>query len=191
MSLDQRLQRAVDAIGDTLRTQLTRELSSLNLSPPTDDQAIGRLADALRAMDHAKSLSDVLETLATAAGNESSRAGVFLISNHGVRSFRLFGFPAQYESAPLELPVTRTGVIGDAVQQRTTATSSEGPFDELPPDVKAIAIPLQLAGAPVGALYAEGADVATVEILARFASRALEALTAMKTARAVAEGRIA
>jgi len=37
-------------------------------------------------------------------------------------------------------------------------------------------------------LYVEGADLPTMEILARFASRALEALTAMKTARAIAEG---
>jgi len=191
MPLDERLQRAVDAIGDRLRDQLTEELSALNLTPPRDDAALGRLADSLRAIDYGKSLSDILETLATAASNESARAGVFLMSSGGVRSFRLFGFPARYEDAPLELPMGQSGVIADAIRQRVTATSAEGPFDQLPPDVKAVAIPLVLAGAPIGALYVEGADVPTVEILARFASRALEALTALKTARAVAEGNIA
>ncbi len=191
MTMDQRLQRAVDAIGDKLRDQLTQELSALDLTPPRDEAAIGRLADALRAIDHAKSLSDILETLATASGNEAARAGVFLMSGIGVRGFRLFGFPARYEDAPLELPMSRAGVIADAIRQRTTATSADGPFDQLPPDVKAVAFPLLLAGAPIGALYVEGADIPTVEILARFASRALEALTALKTARAVAEGNIA
>jgi len=188
MPLDERLQQAVDAIGDRLREQLTHELSALELAPPRDDAAIGRLADALRAIDYAKSLSDILETLATAAGNEAARAGVFLLSGVGIRAFRLFGFPALYEDAPLELPMSRAGVIADAIRQRTTAASAEGPFDRLPPDVKAVAIPLSLAGAPIGALYVEGADIPTVEILARFASRALEAVTALKTARAVAEG---
>ena len=53
-----------------------------------------------------------------------------------------------------------------------------------------MAAPLVLAGASIGALYAEGADPTTLEILTRYASRALEALTALKTARAVAEGQV-
>ena len=61
----------------------------------------------------------------------------------------------------------------------------------LPPDVTAMAIPIVLAGSPVGALYAEGADLPTLEILTRFAARALEAMTALKTARAVADGEVA
>jgi hypothetical protein len=190
MTLDDRLKKAVDSLGDKLRDEIAKELSSLNLGPPAGDAAIGRLADALRAIDVGTSLSDILETLATAASNESARAGVFLLSGGGVRSFRLFGFRARFEDAPAELPLARAGVIADAIRQRTMATSVDGPFDQLPPDVKAIAAPLVLAGAPIGALYAEGADATTIEILTRFASRALEALTALKTARAVAEGQV-
>jgi len=192
MPLDDRLQRAVDSLGDKLRDEIARELSALDLAPPGDDLAISRLADALRAIDYGRSLSDILETLATAASNESARAGVFLLNGNGIRSFRLFGFPAQFEGAPIEMPLARAGVIADAIRQRTTATASAGLFapstTSESPDVKAFAVPLVLAGASIGALYAEGADLPTVEILTRFASRALEALTAMKTARAVAEG---
>jgi hypothetical protein len=43
-----------------------------------------------------------------------------------------------------------------------------------------------LSGVVVAVLYAEGGDAATLEILARHAARALEALTAFKTAHAVA-----
>jgi hypothetical protein len=188
MNLDDRLKRAVDSLGDKLRDEIAKELSALDLAPKRDETALSRLADALRAIDYAKSLTDILETLATAASNESARAGVFLITGDRLRSFRLFGFPARFEDAPIDLPLARAGVLADAIQQRTAATTTVGPFDELPPDVKAVAFPLVLAGSPIGALYAEGADVPAVEILTRFASRALEALTALKTARAVAEG---
>jgi hypothetical protein len=205
MTLDERLQRAVDALGEKFnekfRDELTRELQSLSEdlkaqaqpapqppSPLPDNSAIIRLADAVRALDTAPTLSDVLNTLATCAGNESARAGVFVIRDNELRSVRLCEFPARYEDAPIALPLGEAGVLDEAITQRAVATSPTSPFDELPPDVTAIALPLVLAGASVGVLYVEGADLPTMEILARFASRALEALTAMKTARAIAEG---
>src|SRR5215472_6940109 len=97
MSLDDRLQRAIDTLGEKFnekfRDELTRELQSLSEdlkaqtppapqpppSPAPDNSAIIRLADAIRALDSAPTLSDVLTTLATSAGNESARAGVFVI----------------------------------------------------------------------------------------------------------------
>jgi hypothetical protein len=187
MTLDDRLKRAVDSLGDRLRDEIAKELSSLNLAPPADGSAMSRLAEAMSAIDHAKSLTDILQTLATAASSESARAGVFLLNGSAVRSFKLFRFPSQFDSAPIELPLSRGGVIVDAVRQRKTATTTTGAFDELPPGVQATAIPIVLVGAPVGALYVEGADVPTVQILVRFASRALEAQTAMKAARAFSE----
>jgi hypothetical protein len=190
MNLDDRLKRAVDSLGDKLRDEIAKELSSLTLAQPRDEAGItgiNRIADALRALDFAKSLTDILETLATAASNESARAGVFVISGDAIRSLSLFGFPATFEDAPIEMPLDRAGVIRDAIRQKVAATTTDGLFDTLPPDVTAMAIPIVLAGSPVGALYAEGADLPTLEILTRFAARALEAMTAMKTARAVAD----
>ena len=156
MTLDDRLKRAVDSLGDRLRDEIAKELSSLDLAPPRDDAAVGRLADALRAMDGATSLSGILDALATAASRESKRAGVYLLNGGRQRGFRVFGLPDN--------------------------------IDQLPADVKTV--PLVLAGAEIGAVCFDGADGATVEILARFASRALEAMTAMKTARAVADGAV-
>ena len=201
MTFDERLQRAVDTLGDKFREQfrdeLTRELQSVledwhaQIPPPppqpvVDTTAVVRLADAVRAIDTGSSLSDILHSLATSAGNESARAGVFLIRDDVVRSFRLCGFPARYEDAPVELPLSGAGVVRDAVEQRGTAISPASPFDDLPPGVEAVALPLVLAGSVIGALYVEGADVPTMEILTRFASRALEAQTAIKTARSIA-----
>ena len=37
MPLDERLQQAVDAIGDRLREQLQQEIATLNLAPAPDD----------------------------------------------------------------------------------------------------------------------------------------------------------
>jgi len=156
MTLDERLQRAVDSIGDKLRNDLVQELSGLSLKAPSDDASVGRLADALRAIDRATSLSEALEALATAVSKESPRAGVFLLSGGRLRGFRVFGLPDD--------------------------------VDQLPSQMKSV--PLVLAGSEIGAVYVEDAR-ATVEILVRFASRALEALTAMKAARAVVDGQIA
>jgi hypothetical protein len=187
MTVDDRLTRTVDAITEKLRDELTRELAASSLES-RDEAALGRLADAMRAMDYARSLTDILETLATAASNESARSGVFVITGGVVRSFRLFGFAARFEDEAIELPVDHAGVLTDAIAQRTVAASATSPFEgALAPGVNAIALPLVLAGAPVGVVYAEAADTAVLEILTRFASRALEAQTAMKTARAIAE----
>jgi hypothetical protein len=112
---------------------------------------------------------------------------VFVIRDGALHGVKLIGFPTRYEEAPV-LPLSDAGVLYQAVTEGVLAMSTASPFDELPPDVQAIAIPLVLAGTSVGALYVEGADVPTMEILTRFASRALEALTAIKTARAIAEG---
>jgi hypothetical protein len=191
MTLDDRLKRAVDSLGDKLREEIAKELSSLNVAPPGNGASMGRLAEAMSAMDHATSLSDILHTLGTAASVESARAGVFLLYGGSIRSFRLFGFPPQFDSAPIDLPLSTESVIADAVRQRTTATSVAGPFEEQRSGSNAVAVPLVLAGAAIGALYVEGADVPTAEILTRFASRALEAQTAMMTARAFSSGQVA
>lgn len=199
MTLDDRLKRAADTLGDRFREDIARELASLShewtassaaasASDAWTSGAVARLAEAMRAIDYAKSLSDILETLATAASNEAARAAIFLVRGTGIRSFRLFGFPAAFEDTPIEMPLSRAGVLRDAIAQRILVTGADSPFDELPEGVQATAIPLVLAGTAVGALYAEGADIPMLEVLTRFASRAIEAQTAMKAARAIAEG---
>src|SRR5438045_2471989 len=98
MNIDDRLKKAVDSLGDKLRDEIAKELSSLNLAPTSeDDAATARLADALRAIDTATSLSDILETLAATASKGAARAGVFLLSATGVRSFRISGFPMRFD----------------------------------------------------------------------------------------------
>ena len=158
MTLDDRLKRAIDSLGDKLRDEIAKELATLDLAPPQAAAAADRLVDGLRAIDQAASLSDILETLSTLVSMESARSGVFVMSGERLRGFRVVGIPDE--------------------------------VDQLPSDLKSF--PLELAGSQIGAVYVEiGADLAAIEILTRFASRALQAMTALKTARAVAEGQIA
>ena len=189
MTLEDRLKRAVDTLGDKFRDDIARELQSLSGEWATKARADGatiRLADAMRAIDNANSLSEILDALAAAVSNEAARTGIFLLRGDSLRSFRLFGFPAKFDEAPIEVPKGSAGVLRDAIAQQIVATSAVGQFDDLPEGVHATAVPIVLAGAPVGAVYVEGAEVATVEVLTRFAARALEAQTALKAARAIA-----
>ena len=164
--MDDRLKRAVESLSERLRDEITKELAALDLTPPpapapqaapVDAGAPARLADALRAIDQATSLTDILETLATMVSLESSRSGVYVKSGGRMRAFRAFDLPDDAAGLPADMT----------------------------------SLPLVLAGEQIGAVYTDGSNAATVEILTTFASRALEAMTAMKTARAVAEGQIA
>jgi hypothetical protein len=191
MTLDDRLKRAADALGDKLRDDIARELQAISGEWATADRgdaATLRLAEAIRAIDGGNSLSEILEGLAASVSNEAARSGIFLLRGGVLRSFRVFGFSSRQDEAPIELAMTAAGVMSDAIAQQTAATSATSPFDNLPEGVQATAVPIVLAGAPVGVVYAEGADLAIVEVLTRFAARALEAQTALQTARAVADG---
>jgi hypothetical protein len=149
----------------------------------TEEPAGQRLLDAVRTIDAAGSLAAVLDALAAFAAGEAFRAGVVLLRADRVRSWR--------DEDGLDLPLAATGFVADAVRTGFAAsTMAAGAASALFADAAAgaelHAFPLALSGVVVAVLYAEGGDAGTLEILARHAARALEALTAFKTARAVA-----
>jgi hypothetical protein len=180
MTLDDRLKRAVDTLGDRLREEITRELRSVTeeLSAeaqaqreaaiqaaiaasqpppsPVTESPLQRMLEAVRAIDQARTLSEVLDALLAGAVGEAPLAGVLLIRGEKATGWR--------EDRNLDLPLAEMSVA-DAVRLRLSEIGLD-----------AQVIPLSL-GAHI---------VATLEILARHASRVLEALTAFKTARAVA-----
>jgi hypothetical protein len=149
----------------------------------TEEPAGQRLLDAVRTIDAAGSLTAVLDALVACAAGEASRAGVVLLRIDRVRGWR--------DEDGLDLPLAATGFLADAVRTGFSAsTMAAGAASALFADAAAgaelHAFPLALSGVVVAVLYAEGGDAGTLEILARHAARALEALTAFKTARAVA-----
>ena len=224
MNFDDQLKRAVDTLGDRLRDDISRELrlitddlsasakadrdaaaadaaQAAEAAAPTaaDPAAAERLVDAVRAIDGARSLSEILDALTGSAGREAARAGVLLLRGDRLRGWRFVGFPASFDESTLDLSLGDAGIIAEAVEHKfATSTSASGrpapPFAELPDGVIAMAIPIALAGDVVAVLYADQGNpepgtlnpgLATLEVLGRHAARSLEALTAFKAARSI------
>jgi len=196
MTLDDRLKRAVDTLGDRLREEITRELRMVTEELSAEAQAqreaaiqaalaasqppvpeppapsltsIQKVLDAVRVIDNARTLTEVLDALLAGAVAEASLAGVLLIRGEKATGWR--------EERHLDLPLGEMSAA-DAVRLRLAETG--------PTAIDAQVMPVSLAGQVVAVLYAEGGEPAALEILARHAARALETLTAFKTARAVA-----
>jgi hypothetical protein len=164
--------------------------------------AAARLVEAIQLIDDARSLSEILDTLVSCTRREAARAGVLLVREPVLRGWRFVGFdPSLDNASALEVPIDAAGLVGDAVRTRTTALGRSpalpASFAQLPAGREAIAVPLLLEGKPVAVLYAdEGAgDPArplrkgVVEVLTRHAARALEAITAFRTAQAITGSR--
>src|ERR1051325_3226751 len=110
MTLDDRLKRAVDTLGDRLRDEISRELrivtnelsaeaqaqreaavqaalaasqppppAPLPEPPATGTLTLDNVLHAVRAIDNARTLTEVLDALLAGAVAEASLAGVFLV----------------------------------------------------------------------------------------------------------------
>jgi hypothetical protein len=199
MTLDDRLKRAVDTLGDRLREEIAREfrvvteeLSAQALaereaavqSARTPQQPDGtRILESIRALDEARSVTAALDTLVARAKAEASRAGVLLVRADRVRGWR--------DDEQLDLPVSETRLVAEVVRKgHAASTTASGtmmpPFDGAQAGTELHAFPLSLSGDVVAVLYAEGGNADALEIFARHAARVLESVTAFKTARAVA-----
>ena len=178
------------------------ELRSMELA------ASERLAEATRAMDRARSLSEILDTLASCAGREAARVSVLVVRGSHLRAWRFIGFgPRLDEAAQYEIPMADAGIIGDAVRTGapvsgdSAAQASAPSFAELPPGRETLALPVAMSGQVVAVLYAdqgpwEPEDAAalpllswpaSLEVMARHAARCLEAVTAHRAAQVLTE----
>lgn len=154
-----------------------------------------RLVAAIRALDAGQSLSDIMNTLVRCACAEAPRVGIFVREGSGLRSWKLIGFEHLSQDSALDLSLDSAGIIGDAMERGDVVSS--GPafqtmapaFAQLPPGRMAIAVPLVISRDVIGVLYGDAGSAgqawtdswtATIEILGRHATRALEVLTASK-----------
>ena len=163
-----------------------------------------RLAEAVRSISRARSLSEVLDTLVSSVGREAPRAGLFLVSGGRVHGWRFVGFdPAIERPESFVVPDDDAGLIADAVRTNAAVNnvggegsemSSAPAFAALPSGRECLAVPIALSDQVVAVLYADqgSADAEpapawmdAVEVLVRHAARSLEALTAFKAARAL------
>jgi hypothetical protein len=132
-----------------------------------------RLADAVRAIAGARSLTEILDTLVSCAGRESGHAGIWIIRGGRLRHWSATGD----DPAEPDLPLDDPGPVAAAARTNAVATSDGR-----------LAVPIAMAGQVVAVLFAHsGAAPGAIEIMARYAARCLEALTAFKAARALTE----
>jgi hypothetical protein len=166
------------------------------------DLAYGaRLVDAVRSLDEAQSLGEVLDALADCAGKEAARVAVLLVKGDRLAGWRLVGFGGQSpEPSSIQLDSESAGIAGAVVHtgvsvSRTSnmAGQPHSPHSALPAFAQgtdpslALALPILVGGRVVAVLYADApphdAPSASsrrslvLEVLARHASRALEAMT--------------
>ena len=160
-----------------------------------------RLAEAIRNLDEARGLSEVLERLASCAGNEVDRAAVLLVKGERLVGWRLAGFgPDAPPAKSIDLTPEQGGIAGEVVAtglpMSRSADATDGPG--LPPfaghaaHVHAMALPLRVGGEVVAVLYADAPRVdapssdarwpAMLDVLVRHASRVLEAMTVQQAA---------
>jgi hypothetical protein len=185
MTFEEQIASAFQTLTERLRGDVDREVqrrtaeiaaaaappaapARADASPPADSSSAARLTGAVRSIDAARSLTGILDALVTAARAEATRADVWL--SHGGQLH------------PWRSPES------DSVPETPTGS---------------LVVPIALAGADVAFLYADVREeettsgeprttnveqrTANLELLTRYAARSLEALTAFKTARALAQ----
>jgi hypothetical protein len=163
--------------------------------------SLERLVGALREIDGARSLSEVLNVLTRTASREAARVAVLLVRGEHLESWKFSGFGAALDAASqFAMPLTDGGLIAEAVRgaaavsaDSTDETSQPG-FASLPSGRTMVAVPLTMSGQVVAVLYSDQDEVidpgtvwpTTLELLARYAARSLEALTAFRAAKLLA-----
>jgi len=157
-----------------------------------------RLVESARALDEASSLGDVLHRLAATARLEASRVAVLVLKDNRLQGWSFLGFNGLKEApGSISLDPKEQGLLGEAVRTGGTAATyvdqTTGHTALALPSFagsgegrQAIALPMMVGGSVVALLYADAlrsarptagsAWTAMVELLARHASRILEAM---------------
>jgi hypothetical protein len=182
------------ALQEALETARAQSLADARAAERQCDLAcMERLLDAIRDLDAAASLSQVLDKLADHAGAHIARVAVLVVRDGELRGWKTNGFGEDASDASaITVRLDAPTVVGRAAQTGERATTGDAtlqalPFAPLPDDRVGLAVPLRVGDRTVAVLYAdEGAgDEPAVpsawpeglEILARHAARCLELLT--------------
>ena len=161
--------------------------------------AMERLLDAFRRLDQATTLTALIDTLAEAAASETTRSAVFVVRGREVRGWRVAGFsdaPADVRLVSVSLDAA--GAIGVCVRSKarveispaTFAGTGDLAFIAAADAASGLAMPVTLGGETAAVIYGDDGGAGgpagwreTIEILARHASRCLEAQTAIRAAK--------
>lgn len=211
MTFNEQLRQAFETLSDRHQDDIRREVQiavdeALAAKSAADSAravaAAGentRLLDSVQWLGRARSLGETLDTLASTAAREAPRVAVLTVRGGRAHGWRFIGFGVLDEAPPVNLGFDDAGIIATAASDNVVAVGQASPaFAALDPDVPAIAVPLALAGDVVAILYADAGspnpespnpesrlNAEALEILARYAARGIEAMTAFKVARSL------
>jgi hypothetical protein len=147
--------------------------SAVAPSPADSSALVAQLSAGIRAMSQASSLTAVLQALMTAAGASGTNGHMWLVRGQELQPWR-----HDPSSTPLDpIAIDADNPIADAARSKAPARRDE-----------VVALPLTLAGEVVAVLVTasqQPANADALEVLALYASRAIESITAFKTARAL------
>ena len=220
MTFDEQLTRAFETLTERLRgdidLQVQRTVAQLVAAAPHDRNltssdtqsttwemdivvaARERLAAAVRFLERARSLTEILDTLVSCARAEAAGADIWLIRGGRLHQWRSPGADGADADHALTRLLDEGGVIAEAARTEAIA-SADG----------TVAVPIAIAGHVVAILFADLREPGTqnlepgtqnrertlnleprtsnLEFLTRYAARCLEALTAFKAARALTQ----
>jgi hypothetical protein len=188
LNADRESRRAIDEEAAALRA--AAEQGSL--------AAMERLLDAFKRLDQATTLTALLDALAENAAGETTRSAVFVVRAREIRGWRAAGFsnaPADVRLVSVSLDAA--GAIGVCVRSKSRveispATFADGDlaFLSAADAASGLAMPVTLGGETAAVIYGDDGGAGgpagwreTIEILARHASRCLEAQTAIRAAK--------
>jgi hypothetical protein len=167
---------------------------------PADPAAAERLVESIRAIDRSRSLSDILDALATGAAREVPRVALLVVAGARLRGWRFIGFGTLDHGTPVEIAFEEAGAVAEAVRTNAAISGEMAApsFAEGHSGGLSLSLPIAMGGHVVAALYADaGGDpnaapnprsripTSEIELLVRHAARCLEALTAIKAALAL------
>jgi hypothetical protein len=138
MTFDEELKRAFDTLSERLQEEVVRQVAAARVAPgdeslpATDLAASERLLTAIRAIDRASSLREVLDTPVSAAGREASRVALVLVRADKFHGWRFIGFgPALDTAAHIEISRRRLARCRGG-RQRASVSGDGGPAGAAP-----------------------------------------------------------
>jgi hypothetical protein len=156
-----------------------------------------RLTSALRTLDEATSLGDILDHLGQSARQESGRTAVFLVNGKKLRGWRALGFEDGDPIVGSDFEPAEAGVVGHAVRLGISQQHRNGDSTRLPSFASAggprdaVALPVQVGGSVIAVLYADAARtdkpedpewLDTIDAMTKHAGRVLEVMTVRQAA---------
>jgi len=191
-------QSRIDAAASQAAAQATAQTTAqVAMQTAAQETArVQRLTNAVRKLDAARSLGDLLDALSEGAAQEAERTALFITNQSRLQGWRFTGLDDSRAARSISLEGDEAGVLATLGREQAAMARIIANTDTLPALLRTgqprhrAAIPVVVDGAIVAVLYADaaaGADfsdrwVSVLEVLTRHAGRALEVLTLQRVA---------